>query len=112
MLLNLEKKVESKNIEVRADFTRELQKLAAQPHDPIDPEKLKENFDLQIKNLETNFTNQFLKRIEITENGIDNVSDRLEKFMNAVTLDAEKQAKLEAALKDHIDLINHLTEKQ
>ena len=32
--------------------------------------------------------------------------------MNAVTLDAEKQAKLEAALKDHIDLINHLTEKQ
>lgn len=38
LMLELEKKIESKNIEVRADFTRELQKLNRLDED-FDPMK-------------------------------------------------------------------------
>lgn len=39
-MLELEKKIESKNIEVRADFTRELQKVYKTPKDEIDTTKI------------------------------------------------------------------------
>jgi hypothetical protein len=39
LMLELEKKIESKNIEVRADFTRELQKVAKPEEEEFDHEK-------------------------------------------------------------------------
>ena len=40
LMLELEKKIESKNIEVRADFTRELQKVHKTPKQEFDTGKL------------------------------------------------------------------------
>ena len=57
-------------------------------------------------NLENHFKNQFMRRIEIVEDAIDSTVGRMDKFMSAVSLDAEKSQKIEAALKDQIDLIN------
>lgn len=47
-----------------------------------------------------------MRRVEIVEDAIDSTVSRMDKFMSAVSLDAEKAAKIEAALKDQIDLIN------
>ena len=47
-----------------------------------------------------------MRRVEIVEDAIDSTVGRMDKFMSAVSLDAEKAAKIEAALKDQIDLIN------
>lgn len=46
-MLELEKKIESKNIEVRGDFTRELQKLN-RPEDDFDHVKFQQNIDAQM----------------------------------------------------------------
>jgi hypothetical protein len=58
--------------------------------------------------LETNFKNLFTRRIEITEEGLDNMVRRIDKYMAAVSFDAEKAEKLESAIKDQIDLIQHI----
>jgi len=44
-MLELEKKIESKNIEVRADFTRELQKVHRTPKTEVDTSKLSEKME-------------------------------------------------------------------
>ena len=46
-MLELEKKIESKNIEVRADFTRELQKVYKNnpKKDELDAQKLLQQMD-------------------------------------------------------------------
>ena len=110
-MLELEKKIESKNIEVRADFTRELQKVAKPDEEEFDHEKFQKDLEGQMHNLENHFKNQFMRRVEIVEDAIDSTVGRMDKFMSAVSLDAEKAAKIEAALKDQIDLINQLNEK-
>ena len=82
-MLELEKKIESKNIEVRADFTRELQKVhKSAPIPEIDMSKVKSTMDLQIHNLESHFKAQFMRRIEILEDAIDTTVNRLDKFIN------------------------------
>ena len=58
--------------------------------------------------METNFKNLFTRRIEITEEGLDNMVRRIDKYMAAVSFDAEKAEKLESAIKDQIDLIQHI----
>jgi hypothetical protein len=55
-MLELEKKIESKNIEVRSDFTRELQKVHKTPnHQEIDTSRISTQMEEQINNLETHF---------------------------------------------------------
>lgn len=108
LVLDLEKKLETQNIEVRADFTRELQKIAKPSKPEVDPEKLQASLEGQIQNLETNFKNLFTRRIEIAEEGLDNMVRRIDKYMAAVSFDAEKAEKLESAIKDQIDLIQHI----
>jgi len=71
----------------------------------VDPEKLQASLEGQIGNLETNFKNLFTRRIEIAEEGLDNMVRRIDKYMAAVSFDAEKAEKLESAIKDQIDLI-------
>ena len=71
----------------------------------MDPEKLQASLEGQIGNLETNFKNLFTRRIEIAEEGLDNMVRRIDKYMAAVSFDAEKAEKLESAIKDQIDLI-------
>lgn len=44
LMLELEKKIESKNIEVRGDFTRELQKLN-RPEDDFDHVKFQQSIE-------------------------------------------------------------------
>lgn len=108
LVLDIEKKLETQNIEVRADFTRELQKLAKPVKPEFDADKFQSNLEIQIQNLEVNFKNQFTRRIEIAEEGLDNTVRRLDKYMAAVSFDAEKAEKLESAIKDQIDLIQHI----
>ena len=56
-MLELEKKIEGKNIEVRADFTRELQKMNKQPKPEIDTAKISNQMEESISNLESHFKN-------------------------------------------------------
>ena len=55
-MLELEKKIESKNIEVRADFTRELQKINKADED-FDHIKFQQSIESQMQNLEAHFKN-------------------------------------------------------
>ena len=71
----------------------------------MDPEKLQASLEGQIQNLENNFKGLFTRRIEIAEEGLDNMVRRIDKYMAAVSFDAEKAEKLESAIKDQIDLI-------
>ena len=43
LMLELEKKIETKNLDVRSDFTRELQRVSQKPE--VDPEKLQKNVE-------------------------------------------------------------------
>lgn len=82
LMLELEKKIESKNIEVRADFTRELQKVYKTPKPEVDTSKISSQLENQIQNLESHFKSQFMRRIEIVEEAIDGTVSRVDKFMN------------------------------
>ena len=53
-----------------------------------------------MNNLESQFKNQFIKRVEIVEDGIDSTVTRMDKFMASLSLDADRATKLETALKD------------
>ena len=59
--------------------------------------------------METHFKNQFQRRIEICEDGLDGTVTKVENFIKNYSND--KTAKLELALKEQIDLIHHLNEK-
>lgn len=80
-MLELEKKIESKNIEVRADFTRELQKIHKAPKPELDTDKLSSEVQQQINNLEAHFKSQFMRRVEIVEEAIDGTVSRMDKFL-------------------------------
>ena len=54
----------------------------------------------QMNSLEAQFKNQFIKRVEIVEDGIDSTVTRMDKFMASLSLDADRAQKLETALKD------------
>ena len=110
LMLELEKKIESKNIEVRGDFTRELQKLN-KPDDDFDHIRFQQGIEEQMQNLETHFKNQFMRRVEIVEDGIDSTVTRMDKFMATLSLDSERASKLEAALKDQVEVIGHINER-
>jgi len=84
LMLELEKKIESKNIEVRGDFTRELQKVHKAPKQEFDTGKLSSQMELQIQNLEAHFKSQFMRRVEIVEEAIDGTVARMDKFMTQV----------------------------
>ena len=99
-MLELEKKIETKNIEVRADFTRELVKVNKKPDTALDQQKLHQAIESQISKLEAHFKSQFTRRVEIVEEAIDSTVSRMDNFMQNCSLDAGKQQKLEQALKD------------
>ena len=61
--------------------------------------------------METHFKNQFMKRIEIVEDGIDGSVSKMEKFMKNINIEQEKANRFEDALKEQIDLIHTLNEK-
>jgi RNAse (barnase) inhibitor barstar len=95
LMLELEKKIESKNIEVRADFTRELQKVHKTPKPEFDSDKLSGEVQQQINNLEAHFKSQFMRRVEIVEEAIDGTVARIDKFLAQNQNDLAKQEKLE-----------------
>lgn len=52
-----------------------------------------------------------MRRVEIVEDGIDSTVTRMDKFMASLSLDSERAAKLEAALKDQVEVIGHINER-
>jgi hypothetical protein len=86
LMLDIEKKIENKNIEVRTDFNRELVRVNKKIDEPIlDPEKLRSNLEMQITNLEEHFKTQFLRRVEIVEDSMDTTIERVDRVIQALT---------------------------
>jgi DNA anti-recombination protein RmuC len=52
-----------------------------------------------------------MRRVEIVEDGIDSTVTRMDKFMATLSLDSERASKLEAALKDQVEVIGHINER-
>lgn len=77
-----------------------MQKLAKSRDYTEISEKLQKYMETQLHNLENHFKQQFLRRVEIVEDAIDNNMTRIDDFLANVNMDKDRQEKLEMAMKD------------